>query len=836
MELEKKISEFFFLSKKMFTEKQLKRIFSINDDEEEKFLKALDTLVDKKIINKRNGRYYSDYEKDELATKIEEFFLVHKKIYSLNDLEKIFKINNLNRVKFYNCLNELEMQGKIFCLDEKSFVHVPEDSYLKSGSLMESKQGKYYIKTEGETITIEDIKSAKVDDIVFVIEDLDKKKHPKHGFGKIVRIVKPISSTKQKDYMTNGIINRDIKNDSYWFLKDFVKIPIKKKDLNGAYPLDKANVLVSYDKNNKPFAKVINIIERKNNKHIFTYHNGIWESLGLEKIKATLNDGLAYKENDQILASLSLEKVNGYYTLELIEKVDFNTEKPRDKMRLFAIDRGLSFEFNEKVLEEAENIKKEITPEEIEKRLDLRELETFTIDSSFAKDLDDAVSIEKLKNGYRLYVHIADVSYYVRPGSLLFNEAIKRGTSVYFGDMVIPELPEVISNGVCSLNPNEEKLTKTLIMDFDEEANLLNFSLHNSVIKSNMKMAYNKVNDLLEGTNIDGEYLPFYESLFYMQILASKLEEQRIKRGSTSFTSLEYIYELDENGKPISISERKDGPAQKIIEHFMIITNQTLAEYAYWLELPYVFRNHECPQLEKINILNTKIKQLSSKFKQIKNLDNPRVLQRYYENICKNKTTQELKYLSNIFLQSLPRAYYDNENKGHYGLALDYYATFTSPIRRGPDLLNHLFLGEVLEEGIQTKLMEELRDKLKEYADELSLRQREADNFELEIDFLLLKTFADDYYDQELDANIEFIMEDKMYVKTTNNLVGVIELDKNYVLDKDKNILIDTLRNIKYTVGDLLKVNISTYEAKKHYIIFNISKSEKAKKLEKSKK
>ncbi len=825
MELEAKISKFFFLSKKMFTLHQLERIFDITDSEKEKFSNALDTLVTKEIIMQKNERYFSDFEKDDLTKRIEEFFQTHNKVYSPSTLEKIFNITSSNRVKFYNCLNELEIKGKIIYLDN-AFMHVPSEFYLKSGCLMKSNQDKYYIKVNDQIITIEDTLNAKEYDIVFVEEDLSRKKHPKHGYGKIVRVVRPINSSKNEEYITKGIVSRDIKNNSYYFEQDFTKIAISKKNLNGAYPGDLVSLLVTFDNNNKPISKVVDIIRRNNNKHVFVFKNDTFIPIGCEEFKTSIDGIENYKENDQIIASVSTKKINGTYKLEVIEKISENNNTPRDRIKLFAIDRGLSFDFDEKVLEEANNISREISKEEIDKRLDLRSLETFTIDSTFAKDLDDAVSLEKTKNGYRLYVHIADVSYYIRPGMALFDESIKRGTSVYFGDMVIPELPPAISNGVCSLNPNEDKLTKTLIMEFDNNGKMLDFSLHNSIINSNLKMSYDKVNDLLEGSNIDGEYLPFYKTLCNMHYLANMLEEERVKRGSTSFTSLEYIYELDENGKPISVRERNDGPAQKIIENFMIITNQTLADYAYFLELPYIYRNHECPEFSKINILNSKIKQINHKFSQIKNIENPRLLQKYYEKICRNKTNSEIKYLSNIFLQVMPRAYYEDVNKGHYGLALPRYATFTSPIRRGPDLLNHLFLGEVLEKGIDTPLLNSMKDKLKDIASNLSLRQQEADNFEIEVDYLLLKEFAHSFEGKNLLATIDFLMSDKMYLKTFNNLSGVVELGKNYIFEK--NELIDTTTGNHYHVGDEIEVKIASFDSKKHSIIFNLVPKEKA--------
>ena len=198
------------------------------------------------------------------------------------------------------------------------------------------------------------------------------------------------------------------------------------------------------------------------------------------------------------------------------------------------------------------------------------------------------------------------------------------------------------------------------------------------------------------------------------------------------------------------------------------------------------------------------------------------VLQKYYNQICKNKSTTEIKYLSNIFLQAMPRAYYEDINRGHYGLALPYYATFTSPIRRGPDLLNHLFLGELIEKGTDTELLKSMRPLLKDISANLSLKQQEADNFEIEVDYLLLKEFAHTFENVQLTAKIDFIMSDKMYIKTSNNLTGVIDLDKNYVLDVGSNTLRDTVRDAEYNVGDEIITKIAFFDAKKRNINFKL--------------
>ncbi len=836
MELETRILNFFIISKKIFTINQLEKIFNIKSKNDHiSLVDALNSLVAKKKLMIKNNRYFLNREKSYLQIELEKFFASKNKFYSLSQLEKIFKINDYNRSAFYKYLYELEMQGQIFCYKNKEYAHVPKDSYIKSGSIMKSNRGKYYIKDDDKVIQIDDLKDAKKLDIVFV-ELINDEKHPKHNFGKIIRVVKPLNNPTKKNFFVSGEIIRDLKNNCYYLEHDFQRIIINKKSLNGAFPGDKVNALIEHNSNNKNIASVVEIIDRKQKAHIFTFKNGSWIPLGTEKFPVVLENPINTEENTSILAEVSIKKQNKAYTLKVLNKIENKNVNNREKIKLYAKEKNLSFEFSDNVLKEALAIPTTISKEEIKRRLDLRNLETFTIDSSSAKDLDDAISLEKINDTYRLYVHIADVSYYVHPNMFLFEDAIKRGTSIYFADMVIPQLPEVISNGICSLNPNEDRLTKTLIMDINSSGELMNFEFYDSIINSDLKMTYDKVDDLLNNNRVDKDYLPYYNTLLNMQELSEKLEEIRFKRGNISFAAPEYSFKLDNNGMPVSITERVIGPAHKIIENFMLITNSTLADYAYYLDIPYVYRNHECPPIDKVRILDSKIKQISYQYKKIKNLNNPRILQKYYEQICKDKQISEIKYLSNIFLQSMSRAYYDDENKGHYGLALDRYATFTSPIRRGPDLLNHLFLSQILHNDTNSDILEKFRPKLKEISMDLSLKQQEASDFETEIDYLLLQEFVNNFFEKSLKAHVDFLMNDKMYLKTNENITGFIELDSSYIYDENTNSIFDKNHNLYYHVGDVVDVKISSFDNKKHNIIFtlcNIKEKENSKKYSK---
>ncbi len=776
---------------------------------------------------------------DELREQLINLFTKTNKQYTQKELEKLFNITKKNQKAFYQLLYTLELEGKIILLNN-IYMRLPNNFYLIKGVIQQSNRGNYFIKYKKENIFIDkkNLNGAKVGDTVYLeLINTPEKNNAKKG--KVQRIITcPTSSLTNENFLAKAIINKNSKNNNYWVNINNTIIYFKKNDLNGAFPGDLVNVLIYYE-NNKPHAKVINIIKRKTAEHIFFYHKNKWIPLSTEPFPVTLVDKKTYQEKDKILAYVPTTTTNGVFELKKIKDIKIEQENIREKIKLLALEKNLSFEFSDKIKEEVKALPTEIPKEEIKKRVDLRNLETFTIDSKTAKDLDDAISLEKIGTNYRLYVHIADVSYYIKPDMELFNEALKRGTSIYISDMVIPQFPKEISNGICSLNPHEDKLTKTLIIDIDETGKVLDFSLVNAIINSNYKMNYDDVDNVITNKEIKEDYKPFTKTLLQMQELSLLLSEMRKKRGALVFTKQELEFNVDEFGNPIEIKERVFGPAHTLIENFMLLTNQILADYAYWLDIPYVYRNHENPTLIDLAKLNKNLQQsrFSSILKKMKSLDSIKSFQKFYNNLLNKSNESEKKLLSEIFINSLSRAYYLDKNKGHFGLVLDRYATFTSPIRRGADLLNHLFLSEVLEKGVETDLLESFKKRLEKVCINLSEKQTEADYFEKEIDCLLLEQYTEPYKDMELTAKIQFFMEDRISIKTDNNLTGFIILNNDYYFDKCNNVLINKTTNTTYRIGDTLKVKIKDFDHKKEIIIFSIChKKEKSPKVKIAKK
>ncbi len=466
-----------------------------------------------------------------------------------------------------------------------------------------------------------------------------------------------------------------------------------------------------------------------------------------------------------------------------------------------------------------------IPAEEIKKRKDLRLLPTFTIDSEDAKDLDDAVSIEKVGSNYKLYVSIADVSYYVRPSMALFKEAIELGTSVYPPGLVYPMLPQKLSNEVCSLNPNEDRLTKTCEILLDKEGNVLDYQIYNSVINSNYKMSYQKVNKLLEGKEIVEEYLPYYHNLIEMYQLSNLLQNKRLNQGFLCLESEDIKIKIDSSGNPIQIEENDKGPAQLLIENFMVLTNTCVSEYAYWLDIPFVYRNHEPPEAQKARQLESNLSVLHQKIKRISNIQEPKMLQKVLLSLIEGTTKEEAKYISDIFLKSFSKAYYSNMNKGHYGLALDFYGTFTSPIRRASDLLNHLFMEEIINPNEKIDNLESIKENLELICSHISLQEENAEHVEADINAKLLYQLGLQYKDKTLDGKIVFLTDSMMYIKTEQQIPGFILLNKKYKYDFVKKEVRDCKNGFTYHIGNSIPIRLEREQKNGSILAFHIDKS-----------
>lgn len=471
----------------------------------------------------------------------------------------------------------------------------------------------------------------------------------------------------------------------------------------------------------------------------------------------------------------------------------------------------LPLEFPQEVMEQIENIPLEVLPEETEGREDLRDWVTVTIDGDDSKDFDDAVSLEMTDNGnYRLGVHIADVTHYVTEGSPLDEEALERGTSYYLVDRVIPMLPHKLSNGICSLNPDEDRLTLSCIMEINKHGELVDHKICKSVIHSHCRMTYTKVNNVIEHNDPDQceEYKEFVPMLHLMNELRVILNEKRKKRGSVNFDFPETKIILDENGKVTDIKPYERNLATNLIEEFMLVCNETVAEDYYWQSVPFVFRNHECPDEEKIESLKQIIKSFGYYIKG-QNEIHPKEIQQLIEKIS---GTSEEHVISRLVLRSMKQAKYQSENYGHFGLAAQYYCHFTSPIRRYPDLQIHRIIKESMD-GKMTDIRRKRYEKiLPAVANRCSVMERLADDAERETDKLKMVEYMSGKIGEEFEGIISGLTSWGIYVELPNTVEGMVSvnsMDDDYYTYEEKNLLYRGENTGKvYKMGDNVKVKV----------------------------
>lgn len=482
----------------------------------------------------------------------------------------------------------------------------------------------------------------------------------------------------------------------------------------------------------------------------------------------------------------------------------------------------LPLEFPEKVLRQAEQIPEEISEEELEGRLDLRKEKIVTIDGEDAKDLDDAVSVKRIPGGYRLGVHIADVSYYVREDTPLDKEARKRGCSVYLVDRVIPMLPPKLSNGICSLNPRVPRLTMSVIIDFDENAKVKSYQITPSVIQTCERMTYTAVNKILEEN--DQETIKRYDYLVedfkLMEELAAKLNRKRFERGSLDFNFEEAKVILDENGRPVEIKKEHRGIGERIIEEFMLAANEVIAEHMYWLKVPFVYRVHEIPDMEKMYALQEFLHNLGYSIKGIKNIK-PKALQQILEAV---KGKPEERVVSTVLLRSLKRAHYSEENLGHFGLASHYYTHFTSPIRRYPDLVIHRILREQMEGGLTEERVEYLNESLGRIAKHSSERERIAEEAERETVELKMAEYMAEKVGEVFVGIISSVTPFGFFVELENTVEGLVHvstLEDDFYRFDEKSITLRGERTKKvFRIGDRVRVKLARVNKDERQIDF----------------
>jgi len=482
--------------------------------------------------------------------------------------------------------------------------------------------------------------------------------------------------------------------------------------------------------------------------------------------------------------------------------------------------------FDEETLKELDNIPEEVSEEDKKGRRDLTNEVIFTIDGDDTKDIDDAISIEKLENGnYKLGVHIADVSYYVKEGSAIDKEAMERGTSVYLVDRVIPMLPHKLSNGICSLNPEVERLAISCVMEIDSNGKTVDYEIFESVIKSRIQMTYKKVNKVIEENEIPEGYDPYADKLKLMLELSKIIRKSKINRGYIDFDVDEAKILVDEDCHPTDIVLRERGLGEKLIEDFMICANECVATHIYYMDLPFIYRIHEYPKEEKIRTYLSFLQSLGYTFTgNIKDV-HPKTIQSLVEFL---KDKKEFKILSSLLLRNMQKAIYLPQNLGHYGLASKCYTHFTSPIRRYPDTTVHRLLRTYLfNNDISCSTLEKWQEKLIYVADHSSIQERESVECEREVEDMKMAEYMEDHIGEEYEGIISSVNNFGMFIQLDNLIEGlahVNDLNDYFIFDETTQTLTGERTKIRYRLGDRVLIKVKAASKDEKTIDFEIIK------------
>ncbi|OJT35436.1 ribonuclease R [Staphylococcus ureilyticus] len=488
---------------------------------------------------------------------------------------------------------------------------------------------------------------------------------------------------------------------------------------------------------------------------------------------------------------------------------------------------GIEIEFPDKVLEEAEAVPDEIKPSEIEGRRDLRNELTITIDGADAKDLDDAISVKKLDNGHtQLTVSIADVSYYVTEGSALNEEAYDRATSVYLVDRVIPMIPHRLSNGICSLNPQVDRLTLSCQMELDERGHVVNHEIFDSVIHSNYRMTYDEVNEIITDQNEDTrkQYNEVTPMLDLAKDLSERLINMRKRRGEIDFDISEAKVLVNDEGIPTDVELRKRGEGERLIESFMLAANETIAEHFDRLNVPFIYRVHEQPKSERLHQFFDFITNFGLMIKGTGEEVHPSTLQKIQQEV---EGQPEQMVISTMMLRSMQQARYDDVNLGHFGLSAEHYTHFTSPIRRYPDLIVHRLIRKYLiDKTMDDKTLNKWEEALPEIADHTSQRERRAIEAERDTDELKKAEYMVQHIGEEYEGIISSVANFGMFIELPNTIEGMVHVsemtDDYYHFDERQMAMIGERQAKVFRIGDPVKIKVVNVDVDERMIDFQI--------------
>lgn len=612
---------------------------------------------------------------------------------------------------------------------------------------------------------------------------------------------------------------------------------ISESQVNGAFHMDTVQValLRGESKGRRREGKITKIIARGMNQIVCTYEKS--KTFGF-----AVPDNPKFGKDIFIPQERSKGAVSGHKVV--VELTDFggNGRKPEGKVieilghindpgtDILSIVRAydLPVEFSERIMNQVERVANEVSNADMAGRMDLREWQTVTIDGEDAKDLDDAITLTKEGDKYKLGVHIADVSNYVQEHSALDVEALNRGTSVYLVDRVIPMLPHKLSNGICSLNAGENRLALSCIMTIDGKGNVVDHVIAETVIKVDRRMSYTSVKKILE--DHDEAEIREYEELVpmfeRMKELAAILRKKRMKRGSIDFDFPETKIILNEQGKPVEIKPYERNVATKIIEDFMLIANETVAQDYFWQELPFVYRSHDNPDTEKIRKLGTFINNFGYSIKIGQDDVHPKELQKLLQKI---EGTPEEPLISRLTLRSMKQAKYTTIGTGHFGLATSYYCHFTSPIRRYPDLQIHRIIKDNLRGRMNDKKIQHYEKILPEVAKHSSEMERRADEAERETEKLKKVEYMENHIGEVFEGVISGVTEWGFYVELPNTVEGLVHVtsltDDYFHYNESTYELIGEATGYRYKLGKKIKVVVSGTDKMMRTIDFRVSKA-----------
>lgn len=632
-----------------------------------------------------------------------------------------------------------------------------------------------------------------------------------------------------------GTLKYNSKHKAYVVIRNN-HILISNDNLNGAIAGDL--VIVKKDDNSKDNACIEKILKREKGIMIFDYDK-IEQKFIPYNWPTAININIPKKQIENLLngtrvqVKISLEKKNNAYNGKIINIIGNNND-PEIDVKTIVSQEGVIINFSNDAINEANTLPQFVSETEILNRcknggIDLRDKHIFTIDGENTKDIDDAVSIELLENGnYLLGVHIADVSHYIKENSILDLEARERSTSIYPYNYVIPMLPPCLSNGICSLNPNEDRLAFSCLMEIDSNGKIIQFDFVDSIINSKKKMDYSKINEMFEQQIIHKDYEPFKKDLMLMANLSLILNNSKNKRGFINFEETEVSFE-DEYGEIINIQKRKRGMAERMIENFMLAANECAASFTHWQQHPAIYRIHPEPNINK---LKDAIEIAGLNIKIPKNINNPHILQNILNKV--NKYDKSGAY-NELILQAMNRASYSPNNEGHFGLALKCYTHFTSPIRRYPDLYTHRIIRTIKQFNTINDI--EQYKKLQTICEYASKQERIADKVERNVEHYKMAEFMEKHIGECFTGFISYISHNNVSVKTDQLIIGKISIESLKQLGyeyKDKYKLYNTLDNTELFIGDKVEIIVKSANKNNYKIEFELKQKIQKQKIKAS--